>query len=107
MRVANGDGTGNRSWESSIPYLEEGEWSHIALSFSADGGVVVYVDGVAVPDEGWIRQEGNEDLPSLQSEAYLIANREPWILGADTSRSKNTDSPDDFAAITPSNSSPT
>ena len=98
MRVANGDGTGNRAWESSIPYLEEGEWSHIALSFSADGGVVVYVDGVAVPDEGWIRQEGNEDLPSLQSEAYLIANREPWILGADTSRSKNTDSPDDFAA---------
>ncbi|MEL7045096.1 MAG: LamG-like jellyroll fold domain-containing protein, partial [Pseudomonadota bacterium] len=98
LRVANGDGSGNRAWESSIPYLEEGEWSHLAVSFSADGGVVVYVDGVAVPDSGWIREEGNEDLPSLQSEAYLIANREPWILGADTSRSEDTDSPDAFAA---------
>ncbi|MEO0435731.1 MAG: LamG-like jellyroll fold domain-containing protein, partial [Pseudomonadota bacterium] len=98
LRVANGDGSGNRAWESSIPYLEEGQWTHLAVSFSADGGVVVYVDGVAVPDEGWIREEGNEDLPSLQSEAYLLANREPWILGADTSRTENTDSPNAFAA---------
>ena len=98
LRFANGDGSGNRAWESSIPYLEEGEWTHLAVSFSAEDGIVVYVDGVAVPDAGWIRTEGNEDLLSLQSEAYLTANREPWILGADTSRSEDTDSPNAFAA---------
>ncbi|MEE4175756.1 MAG: LamG-like jellyroll fold domain-containing protein, partial [Xanthomonadales bacterium] len=98
LRFANGDGSGNRAWESSIPYLKEGQWTHLAVSFSAEDGIVVYVDGVAVPDAGWIRTEGNEDLLSLQSEAYLTANREPWILGADTSRSENTDSPDAFAA---------
>ncbi|MFT7287903.1 MAG: Ca2+-binding RTX toxin-like protein, partial [Halieaceae bacterium] len=98
LRFATGDGSGNRAWESSIPYLQEGQWTHLAVSFSADEGITVYVDGVAVPDSGWTRKEGNEDLPSLASEAYLLANREPWVIGTDTSRTTNTDSPDAFAA---------
>jgi len=98
IRFANGDGSGNRSWESSAPYLSDGEWTHLAMSFSADGGVTVYVNGAAVPDYGWIRREGNEDLPSLQSEAYLFQNSEPWVVGADTYKTGNNDTAADFAA---------
>ena len=98
IRVANGDGGSNKAWESSAPYLNDGEWSHLAVSFGAEGGVTVYVDGVAIPEYAWIRKEGNEDLPSLQSEAYILQNREPWILGADTAYTTNNDTPDDFAA---------
>jgi len=98
FRFSNGDGSGNRAWESAASYLEEGEWTHLAVSFSAEDGVTVYVDGIAVPDWGWFRVQGNEDLPSLHSEAYLLSNQEPWILGADTSRSTDTSSPEAFAA---------
>lgn len=98
LRFANGDGSGNRAWESASSYLEEGEWTHLAVSFSAESGITVYVDGVAVPDWGWVRVEGNEDQPGLQSEAWLLSNQEPWILGADTSRAQDTSSPDAFVA---------
>lgn len=97
IRFANGDGGSNKAWESAPSYLEEGEWTHLAVSFSAEEGVVVYVDGVAVPDWAWFRVEGNEDLPSLHSEAYLLQNREPWVIGADTSRVEASDTAEDFA----------
>ena len=98
IRVANGDGGSNKAWESSAPYLNDGEWTHLAVSFGAEGDVTVYVDGIAIPEYAWFRREGNEDLPSLQSEAYILQNREPWILGADTAYNHNNDTPDDFAA---------
>jgi len=98
IRFANGDGGSNKAWESSASYLQEGQWTHIAISFSAEDGITVYTDGVAIPDYAWIRKEGNEDLPSLQSEAYILQNQEPWILGADTSGTNNNDTPEDFAA---------
>ncbi len=101
IRVANGDGGSNKAWESVQSYLSEGTWTHLAVSFSADGGVTVYVDGIKVPDFAWIRVEGNEDQPNLQSEAYILQNAEPWILGADTSRTNNNDTPQDFAADDP------
>jgi len=98
IRFANGDGGSNKAWEFSASYLQEGQWTHIAISFSAEDGITVYADGVAIPDYAWIRKEGNEDLPSLQSEAYILQNQEPWILGADTSGTNNNDTPEDFAA---------
>lgn len=98
VRVANGDGGSNKAWETTVSYLSEGSWTHLAVSFSADGGVTVYVDGVEIPDFLWFRVEGNEDLPSLQSEAYILQNKEPWIIGADTSRTENNDTAEDFAA---------
>lgn len=97
LRFAEGDGGRNKAWESSAPYLQEGQWTHIAVSFTAADGITVYADGVAIPDYAWIRQEGNEDLPSLHSEAYILQNREPWLLGTDTSRSNVNDTPEAFA----------
>jgi len=84
LRMAEGDGGGNKSWTSAASYLDEGQWTHIAVSFT-DEGVTVYVDGRAIPDFAWVRQEGNVDAPGEYTEAYLIQNQEPWILGADTS----------------------
>ena len=83
LRMAEGDGDGNKSWTSVRSYLDEGEWSHIAVSFD-DEGVTVFVDGRAIPDIGWVREEGNVDEPGEYTEAYFIQNQEPWILGADT-----------------------
>lgn len=97
IRFANGDGGSNKAWESVASYFDTGEWTHVAVSFTREGGIEVYVDGSKIPDVAWIRKEGNDDLPSLQSEAYLLNNREPWIIGADTSRTENNDTPDDFA----------
>jgi hypothetical protein len=97
LRFAEGDGGRNKSWDSSAPYLQEGEWTHLAVSFTAEEGITVYADGVAIPDYAWIRREGNEDQPGLHAEAYILQNREPWLLGADTSRSNVNDTPEAFA----------
>jgi len=96
LRFADGDGGSNKSWTSSQSYLTEGQWSHLAVSFTADG-ITVYVDGNAVPDYAWYRQEGNLDSPAQATEAYLLENREPWILGANTSHTKENDTAAAFA----------
>lgn len=84
LRMAEGDGDGNKSWISATSVLEEGVWSHIAVTFTEDG-VTVYVDGVDIPDYAWVRREGAVDSPGDYTEAYFIQNQEPWVLGADTS----------------------
>ena len=66
------------------------------MSFTEDG-ITVYADGVAIPDYAWYRDEGNLDSPAQASEAYLLQNQEPWILGADTSGTKHNDTPAEFA----------
>ena len=81
LRMAQGDGGSNHAW-STGPLLTEGEWQHIAVNFGADG-VTVYVDGNAVPDGAWTKCEGNVNTPGVYTEAYLINNDEPWVLGAD------------------------
>ncbi|MEM7508317.1 MAG: LamG-like jellyroll fold domain-containing protein [Pseudomonadota bacterium] len=90
LRFAEGDGGGNRSWETSAPYLQEGQWTHLAVSFTEEG-LTVYVDGVAVPDFAWQRIEGNVDNPGIYKLAFLTENSEPWVLGADTSGSEIND----------------
>ena len=55
LRFAEGDGGANKAWTSSASYLEEGAWAHVAVSFTEDG-VTVYVNGVAIPPEGWYRE---------------------------------------------------
>ena len=96
LRFAEGDGGSNKAWVSSASYLSEGQWTHLAVSFTEEG-ITVYADGVAIPDYGWYRQEGNLDSPALASEAYLLQNSEPWILGADTSGTKHNDTAAEFA----------
>lgn len=99
LRFAEGDGGSNKAWMSSKAYMSEGEWTHLAVSFTEDG-ITVYADGVAVPDYGWYRKEGNLDSPADATEAYLLQNREPWLLGVDTSRTEVNDDPTSFAANT-------
>ncbi|MEL6479311.1 MAG: LamG-like jellyroll fold domain-containing protein [Pseudomonadota bacterium] len=96
IRFAEGNGGSNKAWLSSTAYLEEGEWTHIAVSFT-DEGLTVYVDGRAVPDFAWIRQEGNVDNPGIYREAYLTQNTEPWVLGADTANNDRNGTIGEFA----------
>ena len=95
VRFAEGDGGSNHAWTSSKAYFQEGTWTHLAVSFTEDG-ITVYADGVAVPDFGWYREEGNLDSPALALEAYLLMNEEPWVLGADTSGTEHNNTAAEF-----------
>ena len=98
MRFADGDGRwGNQSWETTGPALTEGTWHHIAVNFQADG-ITVFVDGVAIPDNEWVALDGDTPTPGQHTEAYLLQNEEPWVLGADSHRSKLNDTAQVFAA---------
>lgn len=97
VRFAEGDGGSNKAWTSSKAYFAEGQWTHVAVSFTAEG-ITVYADGVAVPDYAWYREEGKLDSPAHATEAYLLQNEEPWFLGTDTSGAKVNDSPEAWAA---------
>ena len=57
--------------------FEEGEWAHVAVSFT-ENGVTVYVDGEAIPNNQWQAHEGDHGNPSNFKEAYLMQNEEPW-----------------------------
>ena len=97
LRMAPGDGGHNRAWETSSSFLTEGTWTNLAVSFT-DTGVTVYVDGVAVPDSNWTPIEGSTPTPGNYLEAYMLANEEPWVIGADSYRSKDNDTAAQFAA---------
>ncbi|MEO0911645.1 MAG: LamG-like jellyroll fold domain-containing protein, partial [Pseudomonadota bacterium] len=58
LRMAPGDGGSNVSWETG-PILSEGNWQHIAVSFTEDG-VTVFLDGRAIPNRSWSPVEGSE-----------------------------------------------
>ncbi|MEM7210350.1 MAG: LamG-like jellyroll fold domain-containing protein [Pseudomonadota bacterium] len=96
LRFAPGDGGGNKAWKTANPQLTEGEWSHLAVSYGADG-VTVYVDGKAIPDFVWYRVEGNVETPGVYEEAYMVANEEAWLLGADSYVSKGSTTAAEFA----------
>ncbi|MEM8789984.1 MAG: LamG-like jellyroll fold domain-containing protein [Pseudomonadota bacterium] len=95
LRMAPGDGGSNKSWETG-PILTEGQWQHVAVSFTATG-VVVYLDGQAVPANAWTPDEGDVPSPNVYTEAYLIANAEPWVLGADQARTDRNETAGAFA----------
>ena len=94
--MAPGDGGGNKAWKTITPQLTEGDWTHVAVSFT-DDGVTVYVDGQSVPDLLWSRVEGNVETPGIYTEAYMVANDEAWILGADSYVSKGSTTAAEFA----------
>ena len=85
----------NHAWETG-PLLTEGEWQHIAVSFT-DSGVTVYLDGQAIPDNAWTATEGNDATPGSQGEAMMLQNEEPWVFGADTYRTELNDTAQEFA----------
>ncbi|MEL6521527.1 MAG: LamG-like jellyroll fold domain-containing protein, partial [Pseudomonadota bacterium] len=96
LRMAEGDGGSNHTWETKTDLLTEGEWSHIAVSFTEDE-VIVYVDGVPVPASDWTATEGDVASPNAYTEAFLIQNEEPWVLGADQRTTDHNDSAQEFA----------
>ncbi|MEM1298437.1 MAG: LamG-like jellyroll fold domain-containing protein [Pseudomonadota bacterium] len=88
MRFADGDGRwSNQTWETQNAEFTEGQWHHVAVNFQADG-ITVFVDGVAIPDGEWNKLDGNDDTPGQHTEAYLLQNEEPWVLGADSFRAE-------------------
>lgn len=95
LRMAEGDGGQNHTWETG-PRLTEGEWAHLAVSFTEDG-VTVYLDGNAIPDSAWKAVEGDVGKPGGYTEAYLLQNEEPWVFGADTANTKLNDTAQEFA----------
>lgn len=81
LRFAPGDGGHNRTWETKSPLLTEGDWAHVAVNFDAEG-VKVFVNGDAVAGNNWTPIEGDTPTPSTYTEAYILQNEEPWLLGA-------------------------
>ncbi|MEL6954687.1 MAG: LamG-like jellyroll fold domain-containing protein, partial [Pseudomonadota bacterium] len=95
LRMAEGDGGSNHTWETG-PLLSEGEWQHIAVNFT-NMGVTVYLDGQAVPNNAWTATEGDVARPGGYMEAYLLANDEPWVFGADQRITELNDTAQEFA----------
>ncbi|MEM9009949.1 MAG: LamG-like jellyroll fold domain-containing protein [Pseudomonadota bacterium] len=97
LRMAPGDGGSNTTWETGPNVLREGQWSHLAVNFTEDG-ITVFKDGRAISDRSWTAVEGGVGTPGQQTEAYMLRNSEPWVLGADTSRTQVNGSAATFAA---------
>ncbi len=97
LRMAPGDGGSNRKWETKSDVLTEGVWTHLAVSFT-ENGVVVFADGQAISDSDWTPVEGNTASPGIYKEAYMIANAEPWVLGASMAQTRDNDTAAQFAA---------
>lgn len=96
LRFAPGDGTSNKSWETGADVLTEGEWAHLAVSFTADG-ITVYVDGDPIDDNAWTAKVGDIATPGDHTYAYLMQNEEPWVFGADQHRTELNDTAQEFA----------
>ncbi|NND20632.1 MAG: hypothetical protein HKO14_00965, partial [Silicimonas sp.] len=95
LRMAEGDGGSNQAWQTGS-ILSEGQWSHIAVSFTEDG-VTVYLDGQPVPNGAWSKVEGDVATPGNYTEAYLLMNEEPWVFGADQYKANVNDTAQEFA----------
>ena len=92
VRFAPGDGGWNKSWETVDPVFEAGVWSHVAVSFGADG-VHIYVDGEELPASGIVDQNGEAADPADYYESHLLTNDKPIVLGAATYWSEDVSSP--------------
>ena len=90
LRFAPGDGGHNRTWETKSPVLSEGDWAHIAVNFDADG-VQVFIDGAAIAGGNWSPIEGDDPTPATYTEAYILQNEEPWLLGASQAHTQDND----------------
>lgn len=95
LRMAEGDGGSNHAWKTGA-MLTEGQWTHLAVSFT-DSGVTVYLNGAPVPNGAWSADEGDVGTPGNYTEAYLLMNEEPWVFGADTYTTKLNDTAQEFA----------
>ncbi|MEL7343900.1 MAG: LamG-like jellyroll fold domain-containing protein, partial [Pseudomonadota bacterium] len=90
LRMAPGDGGSNTAWKTDADLFAEGEWAHIAVSFT-DTGVSVYVNGDKIENGEWEAFEGDVASPNAFTEAYMVRNDEPWVFGADSYRAELND----------------
>ncbi|MGI9390912.1 MAG: LamG-like jellyroll fold domain-containing protein, partial [Boseongicola sp.] len=95
LRMAEGDGGQNHAWQTGT-VLTQGDWAHLAVSFTEDG-VTVYLDGAAVSNGSWSAVEGDVATPGVYTEAYLLQNEEPWVFGADQYKAEHNDTAQEFA----------
>ncbi|MEM8631961.1 MAG: LamG-like jellyroll fold domain-containing protein [Pseudomonadota bacterium] len=96
LRMAPGDGGSNKSWKSDGGFLKEGKWAHVAVSFTEDG-VSVFVDGEKIKADEWTPHAGDVKSPNVYTEAFLLRNDEPWVLGADQAHTKQNGTAQEFA----------
>ncbi len=96
LRTAPGDGDANKAWISNDVVFAEGEWAHVAVSYTSEG-VIAYVDGVAIGADGWTAVEGDVPSPNEFTGYFMLQNEEPWVLGADTHRANLNDTAQQFA----------
>ena len=89
VRIAPGNGDRNSKWETEEEVLTEGEWAHVAVTFGTNG-IQVYVNGTLIDGGQFETVEGREDFEGYKA-GFLIANDNPWIIGADTYRVEDTD----------------
>ncbi|MEM9370482.1 MAG: LamG-like jellyroll fold domain-containing protein, partial [Pseudomonadota bacterium] len=94
LRMAEGDGGSNHAWKTN-KMLTEDKWHHIAVTFTEDG-VRVLLDGKLVPASKWSSVEGNVKSPNTYTEAFLLMNQEPWVLGADQANTEFNNSAQEF-----------
>ncbi|MEM6743859.1 MAG: LamG-like jellyroll fold domain-containing protein, partial [Pseudomonadota bacterium] len=100
VRVAPGDGGGNVAWRSLEEVFEPGQWTHVAVSFGADG-VHLYINGARLEASALERIEGRIDDPAEYLEAHLLTNDKPLVLGGATRATKDTSSPEAIAQTGP------
>ncbi|MEO1238412.1 MAG: LamG-like jellyroll fold domain-containing protein [Pseudomonadota bacterium] len=96
LRLAPGDGSGNKTWTTKTAVFEEGEWAHIAVSYS-QSGVVVTIDGDPIRANQWDAVEGDVANPNGYTEYFPMQNEEPWVFGADSYRADLNDTAQEFA----------
>ena len=96
LRLAPGDGGGNKAWTTKMPVFEEGEWAHIAVSYTEDG-VTVTVNGNSIGASQWDPLEGDVTNPNNYTQYFMMQNEEPWVLGADSYRADLNDTAQEFA----------
>jgi len=96
LRLAPGDGGGNKAWETKNAVFEEGEWAHVAVSYTQNG-VVVTIDGDPIAANQWNAVEGDVANPNGYTEYFIMQNEEPWVLGADSYRAELNDTAQEFA----------
>ena len=96
LRLAEGDGGSNKAWTTKTPVFEEGQWAHVAVSFT-ESGVDVVVNGDGIGASQWDKLEGDVNNPNGYTEYFMMQNEEPWVFGADSYRAKLNDTAQEFA----------
>ena len=91
IEMLPGDGDWHPRFETKDEIFEAGQWTHVAVSFGADG-LHIYVDGQALRPSDFAAEPGETVDPSEFVEAHLLANDKPIVLGAGTMWTDDTSS---------------